>query len=330
MPGQREVLPLTDEYLKNINIKLWKAISDKNLQKLYDSLDQSIKQNVKYDTIKRYIRESLKNFKLNKLKRSKEMEKKLQIRVTPHQFLLNNVLILMDMSFEDLFQKSVLDETSPEVEAGDDDNEPEPEEADIEMVMRNIDKKLDRIIELNTRSKKKSLTERYIEIEEFLSTIPSYFISPYDSPGKNGFSRTANNGSAPTLLITGNKWIQIMDDKDEQSRLTYVTLFIQNFYFANRFIKRNEVSTEEICTYNFQFITYFLSFVHKGSELHSLFHKMQSHSNNDFLFVRLLYPFYILTLFFEFMNKFIERAKDKTKEVFTFSVKDKMAETVPR
>jgi hypothetical protein len=210
MSEKRKVLPFTDDNLRVINIRLWQAINQVNMQELYNSLDASIREKVTYDAMKRYIAQGLKNlekFNLHMSRAPRESEDKLKIRITGHQFFLNNMLILLDMTFEDLFDVSK--NTQEHISEKVDEEKAEPNyELDYKAYLKNIDEKLEKIILLSSKSKKKSYAERYLEVDEYLSSINSFFLSVYANPNKNGFRSLDSSKRCPALTINLDRFMQ--------------------------------------------------------------------------------------------------------------------------
>jgi hypothetical protein len=315
---RRKVLPLTDDNLQAINIRLWQAIKQTNMQTLYDSLDTSIREQVSYDAMKRYIDQGLKNRKLNlrMFRASRESEEKLKIRITGHQFFLNNMLILLGMTFEDLFDVSK--NTQEHIPEKVEEEEVKPDyELDYKAYLKNIDKKLDEIILLSSRSKKKSYTERYLEVDEYLSSINSFFISAYVKPDENGFR---NFKQFPMLTINPDRFLQ--GDMNKFKEMLNFNQKIQ-FYFSIYRSQPFMSYPSEIYLYESLFLKYFLQMIHKRSNIHSFFDILEKHKNQDILFGRLLAPFFILLIFFHLLIKFIERGNDNKKAIFLLVSKDR-------
>ena len=128
--------------------------------------------------------------------------KKLQIRITKNQFLLNNILCLLGIRFEDLFNSKNLPGKVDEIEntellpnKGEDTQE-------TGKLLQEINAKLDEIILKQEGEKpRKNYIQRFTDISTYLLFVKNIVLSSCDEPEKSGFSYVKNgNGKNKRTL----------------------------------------------------------------------------------------------------------------------------------
>jgi hypothetical protein len=120
-----EFLPFTLNNWRSVNLRLLKLIigdgTEKTLENFYNALDNSVTKDENgqrlftYAALKKAIQRDKKNLELAKGDNAKlkkllggQKTTKMQMRITPHQFLLQNALYVLGTTFESLFDRKKL------------------------------------------------------------------------------------------------------------------------------------------------------------------------------------------------------------------------------
>jgi hypothetical protein len=205
MTGKQPPLPLTDENQRLVNLRLLRMVQSfkpKGMEGLFAALDFSLKQEgeedlLTYDGMRRAVNRDIKKLsnlagkqkELRRWLKTRKNSGKLQIRITKHQFLLNNILSLLGLQFEDLFDKDKLpgeaDETSDacDVSIKDDDDR------ETRKILQEINSKLDKVIFQQKRDKiRKPYSQRFNDLYFYLLLVKNTMIELCDNPEQNGFA----------------------------------------------------------------------------------------------------------------------------------------------
>jgi hypothetical protein len=291
--GTKEPLQLSDGNQLLVNLKLLQSISNETdkrgkIKKLYDNLDSSFKTNsdttVTYDGFRNQIQEDLKRLKafakdpkgLRKWLKSRHYRKELQVRVRPDHFLLNNILLLQGLSFEDLFDKEKLpgqtDLANIEQKDTGESDEEENEKLDNELLSQ-INDKLDKVLEkLNKGKTYRSFRRCFFNLMEYSFNL-QIFIDCYYAPKENGFSFNKKN---PEIKL----------------------------------------STQEIYALSYMVLQTHISKIHANHHIRKLLDKMNTIVNDDFNLGRILHSLFILSVLLYLINNLVTVGINSKRPVF--------------
>ncbi|MDR2406537.1 MAG: hypothetical protein LBE13_00265, partial [Bacteroidales bacterium] len=234
------------------------------------------------------IQEDLKKLKtfsndskiLHKWLNSRHYRKELQVRIRPDHFLLNNILLLQGLSFEDLFDKEKLPGQADmaNIEQKDTDKSDEEEKAKLDNeLLSQIDDKLDKVLEkLNKGKTYRSFRQCFFNLIEYRLNL-QIFIDYFYLPKENGFS----------------------------------------FYKENPEMK---LSTKEVYAWSYIILQTHISKIHTnhhiGKYIRELLAKMNTMINNDFILGRLLNHLFILSIFLYLINKLVSLGINTKRPIF--------------
>jgi hypothetical protein len=253
MAENQSVLPLTDKNQLLVNQNLLNRViyyKPKGMLGLYEKLDRSLKKDeegslLTYDGMRKAINRDLKSLsesadnpeKLHKwLNQRHKKNERLQIRITANQFLLNNILSILGIRYEDLFDRNQLPEHTEEPSA--DNNIPDRFEDPMEngMLLKEINSKLDEILrKYKDKKNRKNYLARYNDLFQCISFFNNIFISAFHNPKEKGFSLEMINGS---------------EQKSSSGEIYKIDLFfihylMNNMISDNRWIKKSFIYFQE-------------------------------------------------------------------------------------
>jgi hypothetical protein len=291
--SNKEPLPLSDWNQLLVNLKLLQSISNEagkrgKIKKLYDNLDSSLKTDsdntVTYDGFRNQIQEDLKKLlvlakdpiNLHKWLISRHHRKELQVRIRPDHFLLNNILLLRGLSFEDLFDKEKLpgqaDPAKAEQIKKDDFDKEEKEKLDNELLLQ-IDDKLDKVLEKLIKGKTHHSFRRcfynLIEYRLYLHLL----IDWYYVPKENGFSFSKEN-------------------------------------------PEKKLSKQEIYALSYMVLRAHINKIHANHHIRKLLAKMNTMVNDDFNLGRILCSLFILSILLYLINNLVAVGINRKRPVF--------------
>jgi hypothetical protein len=291
--SNKEPLPLSDWNQLLVNLKLLQSISNEagkrgKIKKLYDNLDSSLKTDsdttVTYDGFRNQIQEDLKKLlvlandpiNLHKWLISRYHRKELQVRIRPDHFLLNNILLLRGLSFEDLFDKEKLpgqaDPAKAEQIKIDDFDKEEKEKLDNELLLQ-IDDKLDKVLEkLNKGKTHHSFRQCLFNLMEYRINL-QLLIDCYYVPKENGFS----------------------------------------FYKEN---PEKKLSKQEIYALSYMVLRTHINKIHANHHIRKLLAKMNTMVNDGFNLGRILSSLFILSVLLYLINNLVTVGINRKRPVF--------------
>ena len=179
------ILALTNENQRLVNFNLLNKVKNNELggmKALFDKLDASLKGEglLKYDGMKRAVERNIKDLsnlagnpdELDEWLRNRKKSSSLQIRITPALFLLNNILVLLGISFEDLFNKNTLPGIAEKNAADIETIKDEMDSKETCLLLREMNSKLDEIKDkyIGKRIRKRYM-DRYNDLIEYLFFI---------------------------------------------------------------------------------------------------------------------------------------------------------------
>jgi hypothetical protein len=285
-------LDLTDENQRLVNLKLLRLIYEYKLggiTGLYERLSLSrhigIKAGLSKEGMRKAIHRDLQNLEnlagkpdnLRKWLKKRKNSQRLQIRIAPNQFLLNDILSLLGVSFESLFDKNhllgIADESIFDTDLND---EQEINNENKELLLQ-INAKLDIILQRQSGERNyRTLRKRFFDLIEYIFIFREILSRIYNTPQETGFSFTKNkNTSEPKKHLTN-----------------------------------------EIYGRNYIFIIYFMGKIHKKHRIHKLFDNMERLKNNDFWFGRLLSSFFMAAILLHLMKYFVYAGIRNKKNIF--------------
>jgi hypothetical protein len=200
-------LPLTDENQRLVNLKLLRLIyqyQEGGVTGLYDHLVPSMKRDGdKIILSKDGMRKAVKRDRgeltklagdgnteeLHRWLKNKKKSSMLQVRITPNQFLLNNILSLLGVPFESLFDKDKLPGAADEPGFGADLSDKDAVGKEDRKLLLQINDKLDKILLKQDRGRTyRTLKKRFFYLTEYCTLLRWVFINIYEMPSENGFS----------------------------------------------------------------------------------------------------------------------------------------------
>jgi hypothetical protein len=235
-PLGKTPLSLTDENQRLVNLHLLRLIyrQEGGVTGLYEHLASSMKRDgdkivLSKDGMRKTIRRDCKELEelagnpesLHKWLKNKKKNQKLQVRITPNQFLLNNILSLLGVSFESLFDKDQLPGATgePVFDADLSDRE-ETSKNDRELLLQ-INEKLDKILQKQDRGRSyRTFNKRFFDLMEYCTLLRGMFANIYEMPSKNGFSFQKGNESQELSVkhIYGNNYLFLRYNIDKLQR----------------------------------------------------------------------------------------------------------------
>ena len=200
------LLALTNENQRLVNLSLLakiQAYKPDGMKGLFDRLDASLKGEglLKYDGMRKAVNRNFRKLsdladepdELAEWLRSRKKSSGLQIRITPDHFLLNNILALLGIRFEDLFAKDTL----PGIAEGN-SAAPEIPDDDINskengLLLKEISSKLDEIKDKYIgRRIRKTYKDRLNDLTKYFLLIQNNLLSSYTEPDVTGFSNASH------------------------------------------------------------------------------------------------------------------------------------------
>jgi hypothetical protein len=292
-------LPLTDENQRLVNLRLLKAVKSynpKGIKGLFTALDSSIKKEgeediLTYEGMRGAVRRDIKNLidldgkpeELRQWLKTKKGNQKLQVRITKNQFLLNNILCLLGLQFEDLFDKDKLPGKADETPEANDFSIKDDDAQETRKILQEINSKLDKVVFQQEGAKiRKTYLQRLSDLTFYLFFFRDSFLMKLFEPEKKGFSFD-------------------IEQNEEQNEIMR---------------KGKEGTNENIYTYDYFFISTFISRIHKKSRLFKLFNTFQKSANNDFSFGRLLGSLFLMGILIQLLICFIISANRNKKAIF--------------
>jgi len=220
-----DVLALTDENLRLVNINLLLQIRKYDLfgmKGLYEQLHASIKGRLSYNAMKTAIRRDLENLqelanapagelrKRFEKKRNRKYKDMLQIRIVDNQFLLNNVLNILGIKFEDLFDKRNLQGIEEEIVSITNSTTYDDLDKLVECLQQ-IEKKMNELsYKINENRNYKNFIKKNTDLRECMTFIQNTLINNLQDFEKNGFALKKNNqNTLSSIEIHGNNYILI-------------------------------------------------------------------------------------------------------------------------
>ena len=205
-----EILALSDENQRLVNLNLLNKIKGfrrGGMKGLHDELDQCFKitgqgSSIDYGAMKKAIGRDFKDLnnlvnnpnKLHSWLKNRKDSGKLQIRISDNHFLLNNILMILGIQFNDLFKK---DNLPGQAEVPIYYNESSVEHEDSEQdrfLLNEINTKLDNILNKYVGEKlRKTYMERFYDFFQYINFLRSTFILSSFKPEKSGFSCALDN-----------------------------------------------------------------------------------------------------------------------------------------
>jgi hypothetical protein len=142
----------------------------------------------------------------------------LQVRITPNQFLLNNILSLLGISFESLFDKAQLPGAADEPVFDTDLSGKEETGKKVRDLLLQINDKLDKILLKQDRGRTyQRFSKHFSELTEYIYFLRYIFDYTYDTPCENGFS---------------------FQKGDKSQELSAKQIYSTNYYFISWQIKK--------------------------------------------------------------------------------------------
>jgi hypothetical protein len=140
----------------------------------------------------------------------------------------------------------------------------------------------------------------------------TYFVSFYDNPLKNGFTKISiNRMSAPFFSV------QYYNDIDRTEQFCKSTGIINFIYSHFRLCNKQGVNAMESCLYGHNFLQFFKRYINHRSETYKLLDIiLLPKQNMDLNFVRIFDVILILLCFTELFHNFIKSAIEKNKVLF--------------
>jgi hypothetical protein len=195
--------PLTDENRRLVSLLLLNHIKSfkPGIKALYDLLDESLKKDssgeetLTFEGFRRQIRRDIEELsgltgKPDELRayfeNQKKKSNKLQIRITPNDILLYNILLKLGIKFEGLFDK---DNPGGKIEESHYNRLFFEEGTRLNYdLLKKIDKKTDSIIEKDAMQRiRRTFSKSSVFIMSFFNMFHLY-TQNYDNPQKNGFA----------------------------------------------------------------------------------------------------------------------------------------------
>ena len=217
MTEPKIILPLTDENQRLVNLNLLKKVKEYKrggITGVHRRLDPSNivdeKGNLqKVRTMERAIERDYKKLHIldgkpkelhQFLEGFNRRKKRLQIRITNNHFLLNNILCILGMRYEDLFDKNQLPgqaELSTNINGISDELE---ESMDTILELKKINTKLDTIIFNYSGEKiRKNTFARFYDLCQCIFSFRDLFIPYFYKPEDYGFSFLMKNDDRQKL-----------------------------------------------------------------------------------------------------------------------------------
>jgi hypothetical protein len=293
MDNTKEPLSLSDWNQLLVNLKLLQSISNEpgkrgKIKELYEKLDKSLKtdsdNSITYNGFRNQIQEDLKKLKgllsdpksLHGWLSSRYQRKELQVRIKPDHFLLNNILLLQGLSFEDLFDKEKLpgqaDLANIEQKETDYFDKEENENPDYKLLLQ-IDDKLDKVLKkLDEGKSYHSFNKRFFDLVEYRFNL-QMFIDFFYLPLENGFSFCKESPGV-------------------------------------------KLSSKAIYALSYMVLLTHINKVHINNHIHKLLAKMYKLKNDNCIFGRMLSPLFVLSILLYLMSKLVTAGINSKRPIF--------------
>ena len=229
MDGNDPTLALTNENQRLVNLNLLdriRAYQPGGMKGLFGKLDASLKGEdlLKYEGMKKAVNRNLKELsnlaenpdELARWLGSRKKSKNLQLTITPNHFLLNNILVLLGIRFEDLFDKDALPGTAEKNTADIGICDDDTDSRDTNLLLMEINNKLDEIKDKYIGKRiRNTYKNRYSHLHQYFLHVKDEILPSYITPELSGFSKM--------LDLLGNEMSQ-------------KSLYDCNFYYVTNFI----------------------------------------------------------------------------------------------
>ena len=299
MLEDQRVLALTDENQRLVNLNFLdkiKTYRPKGMLGLYEKLEPSLKNDeegilLTYEGMKRAIARDIKGLnesagnpeKLHKwLNQKHKKNERLQIRITANQFLLNNILSILGMQFEDLFDRNQLPgQTEEESACNDIPDAFEDVDRHDSLLLEKINSNIELILQKYAGDKfRKNYFSRFTDFFQFIFFFNNFFIPAFRDPKKNGFSLEPKN-------------------EDTQKKLP-----------------------EEIVRFDYIFVQFGLNMIHKNDGIHKLFRYFSNKQDSSLGYKRLICSLFMVGILEQLMINLIQLGIKSRKPIFHFIEND--------
>ncbi|MCL2244203.1 MAG: hypothetical protein FWC03_07015 [Treponema sp.] len=287
-----EILALTDENQRLVNLNLLYQIRkfrQGGIKGLYDKLDKCFKNtghmsSIDYEAMRKAIGRDFNQLcKLannpNKLHSWLEKRKdsgKLQIRISDNHFLLNNILMILEIPFNELFNKDKLPGHA-EAFLNDDELSVDDEEAmQDKYFLREINSKLDTILYKYAGEKiRKTYMERFNDFFQYINFLRNTFLLSSFKPEKSGFSCGLDNNRNRTRTAS--------------------EIYMYDFWFISFFMN---------------------TMMHKKYSIQKMFVDFTNNTNYNLNFRRMISPLFMIGMLLQLLINFINSGKKNKKSIF--------------